>query len=196
MSIAADVSGLPGRELPATVCVMSRPDLNEPPASHAIPRTKTVARAFSCRRVFLRSGLTGVAVALAGCDLLDQRTFNSRASRPPKVYIPPPPPGPPPIPPLIEVLAGTPPVQWTKPLQAVVRQALLRKPNILFQVRALAPPGPDADTDRQNLSRLVGIDGQAVASAIIAAGAAPEQVEMTAMPDSTVAGPRIRVYVR
>ncbi|NHN86120.1 hypothetical protein GOB93_15935 [Acetobacter musti] len=150
----------------------------------------------SARRLFLRSGLTGAVALLGGCDLLDQRTFNPRASRPPKVYIPPPPPGPPPVPPLIEVIAGTPPAEWTKPLQSVVRQALVRKPNILFQVRALAPPGADADAIQKILARLVAVDGQEVAGAIIAAGAAPEQVEMTAMPDSGVAGPRIRVYVK
>ncbi|NHO19465.1 hypothetical protein GOB90_10885 [Acetobacter oeni] len=146
--------------------------------------------------MFLRSGLAGLSVALAGCALIDQRTFNPRASRPPKVYIPPPPPGPPPVPPLIEVVAGTPPARWEKPLEVVVRQALVRKPNILFQVRALVPPGPDAAADQQALIRLVGADGEAVAGAIIRAGAAPEQVEMTAMPDSAVAGPRIRVYVK
>lgn len=144
----------------------------------------------------MQSGLAGLVLALAGCDLVDQRTFNPRASRPPKVIIPPAPPGPPPVPPLIEVVGGTPAREWEKPLRAVVKQALERKPNILFQVRALAPPGPDAETDRQTLAHLVGTDGQAVAGAIMSAGAAPEQVEMSAMPDSGVGSPRIRVYVK
>lgn len=137
-----------------------------------------------------------MALVLSGCDLLDQRTFNPRASRPPKVYIPPPPPGPPPIPPLIDLVAGTPKQEWIGPVHDVVRKALARKPNILFLVQALAPPGADDAATRDKLSHLVGVEGQAIADEIVAAGAAPNQVEMSAMPDSTVTEPRIRVYVR
>lgn len=145
----------------------------------------------------------GAAVlALGACNPLDptspldQRTFNPRASRRPAVYIPPPPPGPPPIPPLIQLVAGTSEQEWGGPVRAIVRKALDRKPNILFQVQALVPPGGDADTTRLALSRLVSSDAQAVTDAIVAAGASPAQVEMSAMPDSTVTQPTIRVYVR
>ncbi|WP_242010213.1 hypothetical protein [Acetobacter conturbans] len=149
------------------------------------------------RRHVLRGGLAGVAVvALSGCDLLDQRTFNPRASRPPKVYIPPPPPGPPPIPPLIDLVGGTPQQEWADPVRDVVKKALAHKPNILFLVQALAPPGADEAATRTVLSHLVSTDAQAVADAIVAAGATPAQVEMSAMPDSTVTEPHIRVYVR
>ncbi|MFT8897652.1 MAG: hypothetical protein ABF968_11930 [Acetobacter sp.] len=162
-----------------------------------VPRLRRSTSSFyPHRRAVLRGGLMGAAVlALDGCGLLDQRTFNPRASRPPKVYIPPPPPGPPPIPPLIQLVAGTPEQEWGGPVRAVVRKALDRKPNILFQVQAVAPPGADPDATRLTLSRLVSSDAQAVTDAIVAAGASPAQVEMSAMPDSTVTQSTIRVYV-
>ncbi|WP_051291793.1 hypothetical protein [Acetobacter nitrogenifigens] len=148
------------------------------------------------RRSFAGLSLTAAALSLPGCKLVDQRTFDHTASRPPKVIVPPPPPGPPPVPPLVEVIAGTPVADWQGPLEAIVKRALARKPNILFRVQALAPPGADADADRATLARLTTNDGQAVANAIVAGGASPAQIEMTAMPNSGVASPRIRVYVR
>ncbi|WP_254454688.1 hypothetical protein [Acetobacter estunensis] len=148
------------------------------------------------RRHVLRGGLIGGAGFLAGCKLLDQRTFDPNASRPPKVYIPPPPPGPPPIPPLIEVMAGTPRSQWESAVQTVTRKALDRKPNILFLVRVLAPPGTSEDATRDALQRVLAEEGQPIADTIVGAGADPAQVEMSAMPDSSVASPRVQVYVR
>lgn len=147
------------------------------------------------RRLFLRAGLLGAGGALAGCELVDQRTFNPRASRPPRVIYTPAPVIPP-VPPLIELVAGTPRAEWSGPVRSVVRQALDRKPNILFLVEAVAPPQQDGTATQALLSRLVGTDGQSIADEIVAAGASPSQVEMSAMPDSTVTGPRIRVYVR
>ncbi|MFT9027361.1 hypothetical protein [Acetobacter indonesiensis] len=140
--------------------------------------------------------LAGVVLCLSGCKLVDQKTFNPQAGKPPKPYIPPPPPGPPPVPPLVELVSGTPPAEWSAPVEQMVRKALVRKPNILFVVKCLVPPSGNSDLDQLTLVQLVQGDGQAVTQAIIKAGAAPDQVEITAMPDSTVTKPVIRVYVQ
>ncbi|MCG4260070.1 hypothetical protein K6W36_05680 [Acetobacter senegalensis] len=140
--------------------------------------------------------LAGVALCLNGCKLVDQKTFNPHAGTPPKPYIPPPPPGPPPVPPLVELVGGTPSEEWAAPVDRMVHEALARKPNILFVVKCLVPASGKSELDQLTLVQLVQGDGQAVTKEIVKAGAAPEQVEITAMPDSTVTKPVIRVYVQ
>lgn len=136
------------------------------------------------------------ALCLAGCDLVDQRTFDPHASRPPVPYVPPAPPGRPPVPPLVEIPAGTPPGQWQPALKGAVARALALKANVLFQVRVLVPAGPTPQQEGTALGHLAATDGQAVAAAIVSDGASPSQVEITAMSDSSVTVGVIRVYVR
>ena len=149
---------------------------------------------------FLRVGLSAcLLVAVTGCKLVDQRTFDANAGKAPQPYIPPPPPappGPPPVPPLVTLVAGTPQAQWQGPVDRVVHLALARKPGVLFVVKCLVPQGTDMDAEQAALVRLVQGDGRAVMQAIINAGASETQVEMSAMPDSTVTAPVVRVYVR
>ncbi|MBB2161393.1 hypothetical protein ACLRDC_06065 [Gluconacetobacter sacchari] len=133
---------------------------------------------------------------LAACDLVDQRTFDARASRPPVPHYPPRPPAPRPVPPLVDIRAGTPDSQWRPVLAGAVTRALARKPNVLFTVRVLVPAGPTPEREAEAMRRAVATDGQAVAAAIVAAGARPEQVEMAAMSDSTMTIGAVRVYVR
>lgn len=139
--------------------------------------------------------VAGVVVGLSGCKLVDQKTFNPQAGRPPQPYIPPPPVVVP-IPPLIELVEGTPASAWHAPVEQIVHKGLARKPNILFVVKCLVPTSGNSAQDQLALIHLVQGDGQAVAQAITQAGAPPEQVEITAMPDSTVTKPLIRVYVQ
>ncbi|MDG6095092.1 hypothetical protein LOC54_08205 [Acetobacter sp. AN02] len=138
------------------------------------------------------SGLLGMTC----CDLVDQRTFNPKASRPPVPYIPPAKPGRPATPPLIEVEAGTPQEEWENTLRTLTKRALARKPDVLFTVQITAPSGADATEDARTLSRITASDGQPVAATIISAGANPAQVEMAAMPVPGLAKPVIRVYIR
>lgn len=142
-----------------------------------------------------RSFLTGSLLLVGGCTLMDQRTFNPNASRPPHPYIPPAPPPKPPVPPLIEIIAGTPESEWKTPLERSVRKALALKPDILFRVQALLPPGASPDAEAAALAKLTSEDGKNVISAIIGSGAKPAQVEIAAMTLSGLATPRIRVYV-
>ncbi|OAG77953.1 hypothetical protein Amal_00928 [Acetobacter malorum] len=97
---------------------------------------------------------------------------------------------------MIELVAGTSPAEWSGPVEQIVHKALASKPDILFVVQCLVPPGGDSATDQQALVQLVQGDGQAVTQAIIKDGASPAQVEMAAMPDSTVTNSVIRVYVK
>ncbi|MFT9067718.1 MAG: hypothetical protein ABF420_06700 [Acetobacter syzygii] len=133
---------------------------------------------------------------MAGCKLVDQKTFNHSAGVEPKPYIPPPPPGPPPVPPLIELVAGTPQTQWKAPVDQIAREALSRKKDVLFVVSCLVPPQANQDNEQSALLELVQHDGRAVMQELIDAGAPEPQVEMSAMPDSSVTKPTVRVYVR
>lgn len=177
-----------------------REELCHPVCTGDLPVMLSVSR-FTERGPFFRAmPVAGFAlclsVCLSGCKLVDQKTFNAQAGKPPVPYIPPAPPGPPPVPPLVELVAGTPSAEWTAPVGQVVHKALARKPDILFVVKCLVPPGADPATDQQALVQLVQGDGQAVTQAIIKAGASPAQVEMAAMPDSTVTKSVVRVYVK
>jgi len=157
-------------------------------------RTKLMPR-FSKNSLALTTAAVMVLVGLPGCKLIDQRTFDDTASRPPKPYIPPRPPGHV-TPPLVEVIAGTSPDTWRDPVMRAARVALARKPSVLFTVRAVVPEQGDAIAQRKAMSTLTDQDAQAVAAAIIAAGVPSSQVQMTAMPEAGVGSSRVRVYIR
>ncbi|WP_342629087.1 hypothetical protein AAC691_04510 [Nguyenibacter vanlangensis] len=144
--------------------------------------------------------LTAVSAAgilcLASCNLVDQRTFDPRASRPPVPHYPPSRPPPPPVPPLVQIGLGTPAERWQPALKDAVARALARKPNVLFVVTIIVPAGPTPGAEGAALTRAMAADGRAVAAAIVADGARPAQVEMSAMSDSTVTAGAVRVYVR
>ncbi|MFT9016329.1 MAG: hypothetical protein ABF990_11425, partial [Acetobacter sp.] len=106
------------------------------------------------------------------------------------------PPAPPPIPPLITLIAGTPEAEWREPVDKIVRLALTRKPDILFVVRCLVPRQADPQAEQAALTALVEGDGRAVMAEIVQVGASDAQVEMSAMPDSSVTKPVVQVYVR
>ncbi|MBB6457664.1 MULTISPECIES: hypothetical protein [Acetobacter] len=133
---------------------------------------------------------------MVGCKPLDQRTFDPSASVEPKPYIPPPPPGPPPVPPLIELVAGTPQVEWKAPVDQIAHRALARKKEVLFVVSCLVPPQAGQEAEQTALQNLVQHDGHAIMQELVDAGVPEAQVEMSAMPDSSVTKPTIRVYVR
>ncbi|ACI50311.1 conserved hypothetical protein [Gluconacetobacter diazotrophicus PA1 5] len=146
--------------------------------------------------LFLLAVTMAGTLCLASCNLVDQRTFDPRASRAPRPHYPPPPPAPKPVPPLVEIRHGTPPDQWQPALKGAVTRAMARKPNVLFVVTVIVPAGPTPAQESAALGRATATDGQAVAAAIVADGAGPAQVEITAMSDSTMTSGVIRVYVR
>jgi len=153
------------------------------------------ARFPSRRRPALMLGALAVLAVVPGCKLIDQRTFDPSASRPPKPYIPPRPPAHV-TPPLLEIMAGTAPETWRDPVMRAARVALARKPSVLFTVEAIVPAEGDAVAQRKAMGALTTGDAQSVAAAIMAAGVPASQVQMTAMPDSGVRSARVRVYIR
>ena len=135
-------------------------------------------------------------VLLAGCKLVDQRTFDRDAGRAPVPHAPPPPPaGPAPIPPLFVVHSGQMPEDWQPGLREAVREALARKPNVLFTVQSVAPASPSPDAQAAALQAAVLQAGRPVADAVGADGARPAQIEMSAAADPAVRAAEVRIYV-
>jgi hypothetical protein len=145
------------------------------------------------------SAILACCVLLAGCALVDQRSFDGRAGRAPT---PPEQPqaagGPAPVPPLFVVRAGQLEQDWQPDLRRAVGAALARKPNVLFTVESVAPAAQGASSPAAQAAALraaVSLDGRPVAQAISADGADPAQIEMTAMADPAAHASEVRVYV-
>lgn len=136
-------------------------------------------------------------LALNACKLVDQRTFNPSAGRRPVPYVPPAPPPPPPPPrPPIEIVQGTPGEQWSKPLTALVKDALKRKPDAMFLVTIVTPISEAPATQQEAMQKTIQENGQAVAQAIIKAGAKPEQIQMSAKADGSVQKNVVQVNIK
>jgi hypothetical protein len=121
--------------------------------------------------------------ALAACHLVDQRDFDAKAGRPP---VPRPAKVVPPPPALVTISYATPNPQYREALTAVVRQALARKPDVLFTVTTVVPTAPDAEAVAT---------GRQVAQAIVDGGAEPGQVEQLVRTEPGLAAMLVRVTV-
>ncbi|MGI4746480.1 MAG: hypothetical protein ACRYGI_10990 [Janthinobacterium lividum] len=147
--------------------------------------------------VFVGLGRVMLAcMVLGGCKLVDQRTFDSAAGRPPVPHVKPARPGPAAAPPLALVRFQAAPETWQPGLTDIVRLALSRKPLALFRVQTLVPATGTPDAQARSLAEAGGTGGRQVAETIIAAGASSGQVEMSAMTDASVTTPEVRVYVK
>ncbi|GBR68565.1 hypothetical protein [Gluconobacter kanchanaburiensis] len=144
----------------------------------------------------LMGGLLLVMPLLSGCKLLDQRTFNPNAGKPPHPYIPPAPPGPPPHAPFLSVSEGTPESEYGPVVERAAKTALSRKENVLFIVQAFAPPQATPDAQAQALTEVTDHLAAPVAAHLTKAGAQPIQIEMHAITDGSTAKPFVRVDVR
>lgn len=147
------------------------------------------------------AGLVRIMLAclvLGGCELIDQRTFDSAVGRPPVPHVEPVRQGPavPASPPLALVRFQAAPETWQPGLTDIVRLALSRKPLALFRVQTLVPETGTPDAQTRLLADAGGSGGRQVAETIIAAGASSSQVEMSAMTDASVTTPEVRVYVK
>lgn len=132
-----------------------------------------------------RRTLLLVSGALAGCSLVDQRTFNPQAGVRPNF-------APPPVPVAAAPESGPPPLFTVRlPIEGdlradiarPVRAARARKAGVVFDVVELTP------------DNAAGGEAELVARAIIAQGVPPAQVRLAARP--VPGGAReVRVYVR
>ncbi len=131
---------------------------------------------------------------LAGCHLIDQRTFNPTAGTkplPPAVAAKP---GPTPTPPLLTIRYDTADPQYRAALATAVDAARRRKPDVLFEVVVLVP-AEGTPAQQVELAEAARVDGHDVAAAIVADGADPGQVELTARTDPALQAKEVRVYV-
>ena len=133
-------------------------------------------------------------VGLAGCHLIDQRSFDRTAGRKPVPPAAPVAPGPGPVPPLLTVRFDTPDPQYRAALATAVDAARRRKPDVLFSVTVLVPSTgtPAGQVAAAEAARGSGRD---VAAAIVADGADIGQVELSARAEPGLAAREVRVYV-
>ncbi len=130
----------------------------------------------------------------AGCDLVDQRSFDRSAGRAPVPRAPPPVVSTVrPVPPLFVVRSGRPQQDWQPDLRRAVAQALSRKPNVLFTVESVAAAAASPAAQAASLRAAVAMLGHPVADAIVADGAGSAQVELTALSDPAARLPEARL---
>lgn len=153
-------------------------------------------RRFVPQSALLMGGLLLAMPLLSGCKLLDQRTFNPNAGKPPHPVVPLAPPGPPPRAPFLAVSEGTPESEFGPIVERAAKAALARKPNVLFVVQAFAPPQPTPDAQAQALTDVTSHLGALIAAHIEKAGAQTIQIEMHAITDPSATKPFVRVDVR
>jgi hypothetical protein len=129
----------------------------------------------------------------AACYLVDQRSFDRNAGRPPAkprvaVHVTP-------DPALVTIRYTTPDPIYRPALDPAVRKALALKQDALFTVTTRIPPAATIAAQAQSATDAAA-SGRQVAQAIVDAGAAPGQVEQLLRVDSAVSQKEISVAVR
>jgi hypothetical protein len=134
-----------------------------------------------------------LACLLAGCHLVDQRDFDSRAGRPPVLPVAPGPIvfGPKP---LLRIAYDTPDPDYAPPLADAVRRAMTVKPGVLFTVQTLVPVAPSPDAQAEAL-RAAAATGREIADAIVTDGADPGQIELAVKADPGVKVKEVLIFV-
>ncbi len=131
---------------------------------------------------------------LPGCRLVDQRTFDASAGRPPA-----PPPAAPAVaaaatPPLLTIRYDVPAPDYAAALRVAVRRALDRKPDVLFEVVTLVP-ARGTPAEQVAAAQTGSASGREVAQGIVEDGADVGQVEMAARADPALTAKEVRIYV-
>ena len=136
-----------------------------------------------------------LAFAVGGCKLVDQRTFDRTADRPPVPVAPPAPhvAGGPDA--LVSFPVSAPIDEWAGVLRTAVELARSRKPDVLFQVRTLVPPSGDPDAEASALAASLPA-ARAAADVIVDDGVPRAQVELSAGTAPGLHAPAIRIFVR
>jgi len=131
--------------------------------------------------------------AQTACHLIDQRSFDKTAGMKPVPPVPPPGKfvGPHP---LITITYTTPDPYYASELTVAVKRALAVKPNVLFTVQAYVPLAATVDAQASALQAAAAA-GREIGDAIIADGADPGQIELTAGADPSLHVQQVRVFV-
>ncbi len=133
-----------------------------------------------------------LAVALCGCTLVDQRTFDPNAGKPPVIAQPP---GPPPIQPLVTIDFGSPGPDYADALRQAVDDALGRKPDAKFEV-ATVVPATGTPTDQVAAAQTITPDARQIAREIASEGVPDESIQLTARAVPSVGSPQVQVFVQ
>lgn len=131
-------------------------------------------------------------MALAGCKLVDQTTFNPP---PPPAPAPAAAPAPPPAPALVTIRFDKPDVAYGKALHGAVRAALARKADVSFRVVGVAPSGGAVSADTARLDEVTAL-ARRVAQDILADGVPADHVRLAAQTESGLKAPEVRVFVQ
>ncbi len=145
----------------------------------SLPRPRAAA--------FVLSGL----LAVAGCKLIDQRTFAPAPEAAPPVA----PSSTETRTPLISVAPGTKLATYETLLRSAVRAAQARDPAVRFDVISVVPASGTL-AEQVKAADAVRASAADVAQALIAAGVAESRISLGARPDPTARGPEVRVYLR
>ena len=130
--------------------------------------------------------------ALAGCTLIDQRTFNPQAGRKPPDLAGPAGPGA--APPLVTVDFGRPNPDYATELHQAVTSAVSRKPDVQFDVVTVVP-ATGAPADQVGAATGLTAEARAVARAISADGVDDDRIHLLARAEG-VATRQVQVFVR
>lgn len=144
--------------------------------------------------------LTSLGIALGGCTLVDQRTFDPRAGTPPEVPKPPtavataqPDRGLDGAPPFLTVRVGQ-DTGYDSAIAQAVTAALARKRDARFIVLTAVPPGTDA-AEAAAVAETAP-EAERVALLIERRGVQAARVQLQARAEPNLAGREVRVYVR
>jgi len=133
-------------------------------------------------------------LSLPACHLVDQRDFNAHAGEKPQpavaqakpVHA---------TPALVTIRYTTPAPDYQGALTTAVREALARKPDVLFTVTTLVPPAATEDAGA-DAAAAAAASGREVAQTIVDAGAAPGQIEQLVTIDQGTSTREVIVRVQ
>ena len=131
-------------------------------------------------------------LAVGACTLVDQRTFDANAGKPPVI---PPPPGPPAQKPLITIEFGGVRPDYAEALRQAVEGAVARKPSVAFEVATVVP---NTGTPAEQIPAATGLtpDARDVARAINADGVDDDRIKLTARTMAGVSSRQVQVFVQ
>lgn len=140
--------------------------------------------------------LLWLPLVLAGCDLIDQRTFESKTVAPPPSALQALAAGNQrPSLPLVTIPLGDLDGSWSPILVAAERQAVARKPDVQFDVVTLRPTDPALEGDPA-IAKSLDSAAQAVAGVLLADEVPAERVHLGVRGDAGRPPPEVLVFVR
>ena len=129
---------------------------------------------------------------LAGCTLIDQRTFNPNAGVPAKAAVAP---GPAPALPLLTVDYAKPNPDYAAALHQAVTEAVSRKPDVQFDVVTVVPA---TGTPAEQVAAASGLtpDARQIARGINQDGVDDGNIHLSARADVAATTRQVQVFVR